>query len=206
MRTSICRLVVPFAAALLLQAGAVAAPVTYIFKGTIAGTLDGVSVQGALTLTVTGDTDDVTVQSGNQYRLEVPANVPTFDLEGSGSFVITNDSYVFDNQALGVLGFGVLGLPVACCDIIQHRVGDTYENYDLKSSFGPLDAPSNPSLGDWIDVPTSAGPFTVTRMENNSFQAIVASVPEPGALALMLLALLPLAMPGVLRRRVTMGR
>lgn len=171
----------------LASLSAVAAPATYIFTGEIVGTLDGQSVAGALTLTVTGDTANV-VDNGHLAQLTVGV-VSTFELAGFSPFTVTVDSYVFDNRLFGKIGFGAQKAP-PCCDIIQHEL-PVYGSYDLLSSLGPVDAVSNLSLGSWVDLPTSAGLFTVTTMDNNTFQAIVDSaptVPEPGMLALLALA------------------
>lgn len=170
---------------LLVSLGAHAAPATYRFTGDIVGTLDGAPVRGLLTLNVTGDTDTIT-NPGPAYRLDAVAT-STFTLAGVGDFTVTNEAYVFARPDLGWAGFGVLGL-ANCCDIIQLS-NPALAGYDLYTSFGPVGGPDNPSLGDWVDVPTTAGAFTVTAMTNNTFQAIVsAAVPEPSLPALLMLA------------------
>lgn len=69
----------------MLAASMTAAPAAYIFKGNIAGTLDGNAVSGLLTLTATGDTNDVAF-NGNAYtNFNITA---VFDLAGVGSFTI----------------------------------------------------------------------------------------------------------------------
>ena len=72
------------------------------------------------------------------------------------------------------------GLPL-CCDTIQHLEAP-YATYDLQSSIGPIATSENLSIADWLDVPTTAGLFTITQMTDNTFQAIVgSSVPEPSS-------------------------
>ena len=170
---------------LLVCFGAAAAPVTYRFTGDIAGTLGGTSVSGLLTLTVTGNTDDITHPSP-AYMLD-SVGTSIFDLAGVGNFTVTNPAYVFSRPDVGVVGFGVQGL-TDCCDIIQ--ISDpAFLGYDLKTSIGPLGGASNPSLGDWVGVPTTAGAFTLRSMSNTTFEAILGNqVPEPSLPALLALA------------------
>ena len=170
---------------LLVSLGANAAPATYRFTGDVVGTLDGVPISGLLTLNVTGDTDTIT-HPGDPYLL-TSVGTSTFTLAGVGNITVTNEAYVFARPDLGWAGFGVQGL-ASCCDIIQVH-NPVLAGYDLHTSFGPVGGPDNPSLADWVNVPTTAGAFTVTAMTNNTFQAIVgASVPEPSLPALLVLA------------------
>lgn len=178
------RLVVA-AMALLVSTGTWADPVSYRFVGDIVGTLDGVPVSGLLTLTVTGDTNDLTSSPPAQFLNSVGTS--TFELASVGSFTVTNSAYVFARADLGMVGFGVQGIP-NCCDIIQLQ-NAVLAGYDLNDAIGPVSGPPNPSLADWVNVPTTAGMFTVTAMVGNSFQAIIGTpVPEPGLPALMALA------------------
>lgn len=188
MTSALRNLCLAFALSLLASATGWATPATYIFRGDIIGTLNGNAVSGLLTLTVTGDTGDVTTNGSGTHRLDQVVSV--FDLAGFSSFTVSNDSYVFVNpSSTSRVGFGVLGIP-DCCDIIQHT-NAVYDTYDLLSSIGPILFPGeNLSLMDWHDVPTSAGLFEVTSMTNNSFEAIVgaAAVPEPATVPLLLIA------------------
>jgi hypothetical protein len=170
---------------LLVSTGAAAAPATYRFVGDIVGLLAGVPVSGLLTLNVTGNTDDITMPSA--AHLLNTLGGATFDLASVGSFTVTNSAYVFSRPDLGRVGFGVQGL-TNCCDIIQ--IGNAaLAGYDLRDSIGPLSGPDNPSLFDWVDVPTTAGLFTVRTMTNNTFEAIIdGTVPEPGTPALLTVA------------------
>lgn len=173
--------------ALLLSAGAWAAPATYRFTGDIGGTLNGVPVSGLLTLNVTGDTGDIVFPGPAQF---MGSGVATFSLAVPGSFTVTNAFYAFARPDLGWVGFGVQGIPT-CCDIIQVHDASLL-GYDLHNDFGPIQVASNPSIADFHDVPTSAGLFTVTSMRDVTFQAIIddgtGSVPEPSSIALVALA------------------
>jgi len=169
---------------------AAAVPVSYIFTGIVEVTLDGQAFAGQLTLTASGDTDDVTSNlAGTRYRNDVVSTV--IDIPGFGSVSVTGDDYVFNNQSSDVLGYGVQGIPI-CCDIIQ--VDDpAFDAYELTTSIGPVAFPSNPSLADWVDVPTSGGLMTVTSFVDGSFRAVVVDVPEAGALGILAFGLLGLA-------------
>jgi hypothetical protein len=170
---------------LLVCCAATAAPATYRFTGDIVGTLAGVPVSGLLTLDVTGDTNDIT-QPASAHILN-SLGTSTFTLASVGSFTVSNEAYVFSRPDTGFVGFGVRDL-VSCCDIIQ-IANPVFSGYDLRTALGPVGGPDNPSLADWVNVPTSAGAFTVTRMTSNTFQAIIgAEVPEPGLPALLALA------------------
>src|SRR5688572_27053204 len=142
-----------------------AAPVKNIFQANIVGLLYGDHISGTLTLTATIDTANVT-SNGSTFWNDAITSV--LELAGVGSFTITNASYVFDSQNSSKVGFGVKGLPL-CCDTIQHLEAP-YATYDLQSSIGPIATSENLSIADWLDVPTTAGLFTITQMTDNTFQ------------------------------------
>lgn len=169
---------------------AAAAPVSYTFTGVVEGMLDNQAFSGLLTVTASGDTDDVTSNpAGTRFRNDAVSTV--IDIPGFGSFSVTGDDYVFNIQSSDVLGYGVQGIPI-CCDIIQ--VDDpAFDAYELTTSIGPIGFPSNPSLPDWVDVPTSGGLLTVTSFADGSFRAVVVDVPEGDALAILAIGLLGLA-------------
>ena len=167
---------------LALMAGAAqAAPISYIFTGTGSGAIGQVSFSDVLvTVVATGDTDDV---SGGDVLFN--QNIAsTVSIGGVGTFSISNETYVFDNQPDEKVGFGVKNIPV-CCDIIQHQL-PIYGTYDLRTALGPIPfAPQNLSIGDWIDVPTSGGLMTLRTMVDNTFEARVDAVPEPATASLI---------------------
>ncbi len=183
------------AAAALLASPAVASPISYIFTGTTAGTLGGQGFSGLLTLTATGNTADVIFNGSSTYRNDIITTV--IDLPGLGPVTVTGTDYVFDHQGAQKIGYGVNGIPL-CCDIIQF-IDPAYATYDLMSAIGPLAYPTNLSLADWIDVPTTGGLLTLSRFDVGTFQAVMAaSVPEPGMIALFASGLASL---GLIRRR-----
>src|ERR1700757_3217944 len=107
-------------AGLLATIGALSAgatTITYIFTGTVSGTLGSTSFSGAmLTLTAVADTGSiVTGLPGTVHGGPVTA---TIDISGIGTMTVSNSDYVFDNQPSNKVGYGVNGIP-HCCDIIQ---------------------------------------------------------------------------------------
>jgi hypothetical protein len=173
---------------------ATAAPVTYIFGANVSADLDGNAVSGPLTVVAAADTTNVTF-NGNVWRV-IPTSV-IINLNGQALVLDASQSYVFDNLAANKVGFGINGIP-SCCDVIQH-VRAEYGVYDLQSSIGPLAADANLSIADFADVPTSGGLLSIRSMDDNTFQAIIGDVPEPGSIALMASAAGALAL---LRRRL----
>jgi hypothetical protein len=186
------RLAVALGAAAVLAMPAAAVPISYIFAGTAVGTLDGQTFSGALTVTASGDTADVTPLSGNKFVNGVVSTV--IDIVGLGSVSVTGDDAVFVAQNSTKIGYNVQGLPI-CCDIIQFQ-NPEYATYDLVSAIGPIPFGSDLSIAAWGDVPTSGGLLTVTSFTDNTFRAVVdaVDVPETGALAILACGLLGLAL------------
>jgi len=133
-------------------ASASATSITYVFTGSADGTLMqgefGTPFTGALmTVTATGNTDDVTFSSGTYTDSIVTT---TITIQGIGTMTVTpgtgSHDYVFDNQTDQKIGYGVTGI-LNCCDIIQ-LVNPAYASYNLQSSIGPLSSPADLSTAD----------------------------------------------------------
>ncbi len=165
-----------FVLALLVAAyagSASATPITYVFTGTASGTVSESSFSGALlTVTATGDTNDVTFDSVNGIYKDSKLST-TITIAGIGTMTVTpgagNSDYVFDNQPSSKIGYGVTGI-TNCCDIIQF-VNTAYQTYALKTAIGPLPFDQDLSIADWVNVPTSMGPLTLSSYTNNTFAA-----------------------------------
>jgi hypothetical protein len=165
-----------FVLALLVAAyagSASATPITYVFAGTASGTVGESSFSGALlTVTATGDTNDVTFDSVNGTYKDSKLST-TITISGIGTMTVTpgegNSDYVFDNQPSSKIGYGVTGI-TNCCDIIQF-VNTAYQTYALKTAIGPLPFDQDLSIADWVNVPTSMGPLTLSSYTNNTFAA-----------------------------------
>jgi hypothetical protein len=163
----------------------------YTFTGTASGSIGNTSFSDAmLTVTATGDPSSVTfITPLSAYFLELEGGVSSFTIGGIGSGTFTDSTYVFDNTAHAVAGFGDNAAPM-CCDIIQtydSAIGSTaFASYNLQSSIGPLGPEaSDPSTSDWVDLNTSLGSFTVTSYDSVIFQATVDAVPEPATLPVL---------------------
>jgi hypothetical protein len=149
------------------------------------------------TITAQGDTADRRGDSGSfdiehaSAQIEIPG-VGTFEFLVPTFSVLSQDSF-FAGFAAGPFGFVLLRGPV-------HPV---FETYELVSSIGPIFGDGR--LLSWTveEFLTSGGVlvFEDRSMENAGFEAIVdgGTVPEPGTLAILGLALL--ASGRALRRR-----
>ncbi len=146
----------------------------YVFTGTASGTVGNTSFTNApLTVSTIGDTS--TVMFTFAYFLNVPPGGASFSIGGVGSGTFNNGTYVFDNQNLtafgGSVGFGGAG---GVGDIIQIHDMDfgstVFASYDLKSAIGPLGFVTDPSVADWVNLPTSLGNMTITSYTNVSFR------------------------------------
>jgi hypothetical protein len=61
-----------------------------------------------------------------------------------------------------------------------------FATYDLSTPVGPV--PGSAFVSHGIAFPTSAGDLVLSSAESGTFQAVVQPVPEPGSLALLLIA------------------
>jgi hypothetical protein len=103
---------------------------------------------------------------------------------------VPSGGYIFDNQNLSSLGFGEGQDDITFND-------PSFATYNLKTSTGPFFEASDPSISDWVNMPTSKGDLTVTSLTNLSFTATLSSsgtgtptvVPAPTAAGLSLAGL-----------------
>jgi hypothetical protein len=164
-----------------------ASPVlTYTFTGTASGSIGGTNFTGvSLSVFASADATSASCTAGTCFQ-NLPGGGASFTLGGIGSGVFNGDTYFFDNQNFATAGFGD-NTAIHCCDIIQLGA-PVFGTYDLTTPIGPIGpGASNPSVGDWVDLNTSLGAFTVTQFTNYTFQATVAdtATPEPSTLFLL---------------------
>jgi hypothetical protein len=176
-------------AALLLVAGAAQAePIDYIFTGTGTGTLNGVAFSGTFTVTDIADTSGIT-SGGGEYR-NTPTSSTFSSSAGTASML---DPIVIENTTPpGFMGFGEVLAPFPD-ESLTNAVFETYAlNTALSSTSGGLSvAPAT--------FTTSVGALDFTTITALSFEATVASVPEPSSVVLLTTVLLAF---GAIGRRV----
>ena len=189
--TALPQLLLPVLLVAVYAGSASATPIYYVFTGTASGTLGESSFSNKLlTVIATGNTDDVTVASGTYSDNKLSTTITIADI---GTMTVTpgagNYDYVFDNPTLEPygprIGYGVTGIQNPS-DIIQFT-NAAYQTYDLKSSIGPLTSGMDLSIADWVNVPTSSGPLTLSTYTNNTFTATegtsITQTLEPGVQA-----------------------
>lgn len=171
-----------------------ASPIEFIFSGTASGILDNVPFSSdPFQIDLFGNTSDI----GFSFGAGIPAIkglTGTVAISGVLSDTMTAPLYVFDNQKVNTLGFGVIGSE----DWLDLGENPALHTYGLSTSFASLSITANfdPSF----DLTTSGGYVFFTSVSDTSFQAITsASVPDGGeTLALFGTSLSALA---CLRRR-----
>lgn len=164
----------------LASTQAKADPITYIFNGTVSGFLTDKNkvatplVQDPFTLTLTGDTNGITVDLAEGILVSSSA-VAKVTLGGFGTGTTTDPI----NVATGI-GFPLVG-PVDFTQPDDPGVAlyapGLGPNYGLNTSIGPVAAfyaTSSPE-----PLPTSLGGITFL-----GFQGTFTAVPEPGSVAL----------------------
>jgi hypothetical protein len=170
-------------AALTLFAGAAAAePITYIFTGSGLGLLDGVVFTGTFTITDVADTSGVFNAGGGEIR-DVPTS-STF-ASSAGSASLSHPLVIENTENMMLPGF--MGFADSSTFADESIVSTVFETYNLTSSLASTTGALSvaPATFD-----TSVGALVFLDITALSFEATVASVPEPSAVALLATILL----------------
>jgi len=167
------------ASAASAPAVAASAILTYSFTGTANGTLNATPFSNeAMTLSVTGNTSKVVSGSSGHYELDYAVHSATFSISGVGSGTLNHTGSVDDNQQVFQGGVGLYDNGAGWLVLVDDALigGSALASYALNTSFGPTTPQaSNPSLGDFVNVPTSAGKLTITGESHVTFQAAAPS-------------------------------
>jgi len=144
--------------------------IKYVFDGTASGTLGSQTFSNVdLSASAVTDTADVPPYS---EEILFPTMPFTINIAGVGS----------TNLATGLLGlynfpssqfmdFGWQAPPDDQIGVIEIQ-NTVFATYDLKTSIGPItETGTDPFIGNWENMSTSAGNLTVTSWDNVSFTA-----------------------------------
>jgi hypothetical protein len=185
----------------LCVANAAAFPVTYTEVATISGSLNGVDFLDAqVTITGSGDTDNIVHGMPCCYRNLLGAGTVTFDLAGFGTGTFTDLVGVVVNQTNteGIPGEPDTGISGAGFSdftsnfLILWTEDPAFATWDLSTDIGPLTNAGfcncDPTAN--ISFPTTLGPLHISATDP-TFTADVAATPapEPASLALVALGL-----------------
>ncbi len=182
-------------ATLLLGGAAEAAPISYIFTGDGAGSINGASSEsftGAFTFTFTGDSSNVTSGGGEEFNHNLGG---TFS-EGASSYTLADTNTVGVNNDPSFPRLIFANTDVTSGAAIQNAA---FTGYGLTSSFGPITETGTNLLpiGSGTGFATTNGgdpTIFINSFSSLSFQAVAATpVPEPGSLLLLAAGLLGIA-------------
>jgi hypothetical protein len=176
----------------ILGGAAAATPIIYTETLTASGTLGGTAFTNALvTVTLTGDTSNVTAGPVPYTDVLVNPGTATVDVSGIGTGTFT-DSIVIASTLTDTSIFGVpavLFLDNTSGTGIVLQTGSAFTTYDLGGPLGPLTGTGGVASGSQVTpiFPTTAGNLTWTvgqSLETTTFTAAT-GVPEPTSMVLL---------------------
>ena len=198
-RVAFIRYVLAALISALCVTNATAVPITYTETATISGSLNGVDfVDAVITITGSGDTDNIVHGMPCCFRNNLGVSTVTFDLAGFGTGAFTDLVAVVVNQinTEGIPGQPDTGISGAgFSDITSNFLilwteDPAFASWDLSTDIGPLTGPGfcncNPIAN--ISFPTSLGLLHISATDP-TFTADATPVPAPATLFLFLTGL-----------------
>jgi len=178
-----------------------ALPVRYTEIATISGSLNGIDfVDAQITITGSGDTNNITHGQPCCYANRLGVSTVTFDLAGFGSGAFTDLVGVAVNQTNtgGIPGEPETGISGAGFSdftsnfLILWTLGPAFSTWDLSTDIGPLTGPGFCNCNPIADIsfPTTLGPLHVSATDPTFTADVVPTpAPEPASLALFAIGL-----------------
>jgi hypothetical protein len=185
---------------MLCVTNATAIPVTYTETAFISGSLNGVDfVDKEITITGSGDTDNITHNMDCCFANRLGMSTVTFDLKDFGTGTFTDLVGVAVNQitvgAGGDFDTGTSGAGFSDFTsnlLILWTVDPAFASWNLSTDIGPLTGPGfcNCEQFDVFDIsfPTTLGLLHISATDP-TFTAHVTAVPAPATLPLFVTAL-----------------
>jgi hypothetical protein len=160
-------------ALLLASTFALAAPITYTFTGTGTGTVGATPfTNAAYTITLNADTTNITSFG---VTFQNVASSATMTIAGIGTATITPSVGVFDNQGNSTIGFQNFST------FLDQEDGTNaaFATYALSTNIGPISGLVATALGQFVNLPSSLGPITLSASNPFTFQAALGGAPPP---------------------------
>jgi len=157
-----------FLTSLMLTGTTFAASITYTFRGTGSGTVNGTPFAEAdYTIALIGDTTAIT-SSENVYHLVTTA---TMVIAGVGTATITDPVEIYDNPNVPCAAFAGEG------GYSLLRVNNTaFATYALATALGPIEGLTPHALNQFTDLASTLGPITLSSSGSVTFQAVLGRI------------------------------
>ncbi len=146
-----------------------AAQITYVFDGTASGSLGAQNFSNVdLSATAVTDTADV---PANGEEINFPAMPFTIDIGGVGPTTVSTGLLgEFHNTLFDFVDFGWQS-STSLIAVVEIN-NPAFLTYGMTKSIGPItETGTDPFIGNWDDMATSAGDLTVTSWNDVSFTA-----------------------------------